>query len=64
MRTKHFLVVLILFLIILVKKGFSGKITTIKLFEDNSLVRKQLELDGSGKVLVIDGGGSTLRAGR
>jgi regulator of ribonuclease activity A len=40
------------------KKVFSGKITTIKLFEDNSLVRKQLELDGSGKVLVIDGGGS------
>jgi regulator of ribonuclease activity A len=40
------------------KKRFSGKITTIKLFEDNSLVRKQLELDGSGKVLVIDGGGS------
>lgn len=40
------------------KKTFSGKITTIKLFEDNSLVRKQLERDGKGKVLVIDGGGS------
>jgi regulator of ribonuclease activity A len=40
------------------KKAFSGKISTIKLFEDNSLVRKQLELDGNGKVLVIDGGGS------
>ncbi len=40
------------------KKLFSGKIRTIKLFEDNSLVRKQLELDGKGKVLVIDGGGS------
>ena len=39
-------------------KVFSGKITTLKLFEDNSLVRKQLESDGKGKVLVIDGGGS------
>ncbi len=40
------------------KKVFSGKISTIKLFEDNSLVRKQLEANGQGKVLVIDGGGS------
>jgi regulator of ribonuclease activity A len=40
------------------KKTFSGKIRTLKLFEDNSLVRKQLESDGSGKVLVVDGGGS------
>ncbi len=40
------------------KKAFSGKITTLKLFEDNSLVRKQLESDGKGKVLVIDGGAS------
>ena len=40
------------------KAVFSGKITTLKLFEDNSLVRKQLESRGSGKVLVVDGGGS------
>ena len=40
------------------KKVFSGKITTIKLFEDNSLVRTQLESDGKGKILVIDGGAS------
>lgn len=40
------------------KKVFSGIISTIEVFEDNSLVRKQLELDGTGKVLVIDGGGS------
>lgn len=40
------------------KKTFSGEITTLKLFEDNSLVRKQLESNGKGKVLVIDGGGS------
>lgn len=40
------------------KKAFSGKITTLKLFEDNTLVRKQLESDGKGNVLVIDGGAS------
>ncbi len=40
------------------KNSFSGEITTLKLFEDNSLVRQQLESDGKGKVLVIDGGGS------
>jgi regulator of ribonuclease activity A len=40
------------------KKMFSGQIATLKLFEDNSLVRKQLESDGKGKVLVIDGGAS------
>ena len=40
------------------KKQFSGKITTLKLFEDNVLLRKALETDGTGKVLVVDGGGS------
>lgn len=40
------------------KKTIFGKITTLKLFEDNSLVRQQLESEGKGKVLVIDGGGS------
>lgn len=37
---------------------FSGVIHTIKCHEDNSLVRKVLETNGEGKVLVIDGGGS------
>ena len=37
---------------------FSGKIHTVKCYEDNSLVRKALELSGEGKVLVVDGGGS------
>lgn len=40
------------------KKTFSGQMSTLELFEDNSLVRKQLESDGTGKVLVIDGDGS------
>ena len=38
--------------------AFSGPITTLKLFEDNSLVRSTLETTGNGRVLVIDGGGS------
>lgn len=37
---------------------FHGPITTLKLFEDNSLVRDTLETDGNGGVLVVDGGGS------
>ncbi len=40
------------------KRYFYGEIITLKIFEDNSLVRKQLEKNGKGKVLVIDGGGS------
>ena len=39
-------------------KYFSGKIQTVKCFEDNSFVRKALETNGDGKALVIDGGGS------
>lgn len=40
------------------RPAFHGPITTLKLFEDNSLVRKTLETPGAGRVLVIDGGGS------
>jgi regulator of ribonuclease activity A len=39
-------------------KSFSGKIHTVKCFEDNSLVRKALESNGEGKVLIVDGGAS------
>lgn len=38
---------------------FEGSVTTLKVHEDNSLVRAALEEPGDGKVLVIDGGGST-----
>lgn len=38
--------------------AFSGVITTLKVFEDNSLVRTALEEPSAGRVLVIDGGGS------
>jgi regulator of ribonuclease activity A len=44
------------------KTAFSGRIATLKLFEDNSFVRKALEQPGDGRVLVIDGGGSMRRA--
>ena len=40
------------------RTSFSGQIVTLKLFEDNSLVREVFGEDGKGKVLVIDGGGS------
>jgi len=40
------------------RPSFSGQIVTLKLFEDNTLVREALGEDGRGKVLVIDGGGS------
>lgn len=40
------------------KKSFSGKIITLKLFEDNSLLREELGKDGTGQVLVVDGGAS------
>jgi len=41
---------------------FFGEIVTLKLFEDNQLVRDQVHSDGTGKVLVIDGGASMRRA--
>jgi regulator of ribonuclease activity A len=37
---------------------FWGPATTLKVFEDNVLVRAALEMPGNGHVLVIDGGGS------
>ena len=37
---------------------FGGEAVTLKLFEDNTLVRATLEEKGAGRVLVVDGGGS------
>ncbi|RAL37823.1 hypothetical protein DM860_000517 [Cuscuta australis] len=39
-------------------RAFSGPIVTLKVFEDNVLVREILETRGEGRILVIDGGGS------
>ncbi|MFK8018706.1 MAG: ribonuclease E activity regulator RraA [Pseudomonadales bacterium] len=44
------------------REKFSGKIRTVKCFEDNSLVKQILAEPGSGQVLVVDGGGSLRRA--
>ena len=38
--------------------GFAGPIETLRVFEDNALVREALELPGHGRVLVVDGAGS------
>ncbi len=40
------------------RSSFCGRIVTLKVFEDNSLVREVLAEGGHDKVLVIDGGGS------
>jgi regulator of ribonuclease activity A len=37
---------------------FSGPITTVKVFEDNTLIKQAVESPGAGRVLVVDGGGS------
>ncbi len=38
--------------------SFHGPIATVRVYEDNSLVRAALEEPGAGRVLVVDGGGS------
>ena len=42
--------------------AFAGIVSTIKVYEDNSLVREAVAEPGLGRVLVIDGGGSLQRA--
>ena len=39
-------------------RAFSGEVETLRVFEDNALVRATLETAGRGRVLVVDGGGS------
>ncbi len=40
------------------KLSFSGPAHTLKVHEDNAMVRAALEEPGEGRVLVVDGGGS------
>lgn len=40
------------------KKSFFGPISTVRVFEDNVLVKQALETIPEGHVLVVDGGGS------
>lgn len=42
--------------------SFGGLVHTVKCFEDNGMIATILNQNGAGKVLVIDGGGSTRRA--
>ncbi|MBA6232337.1 MULTISPECIES: ribonuclease E activity regulator RraA [unclassified Colwellia] len=44
------------------RSSFGGQVVTIKCFENNGLIQQTLATNGRGKVLVIDGGGSTRRA--
>ena len=37
------------------KKIFHGPISTVKAYEDNSLVRSALEEPGEGRILIVDG---------
>lgn len=41
------------------RRSFSGPISTVWTFEDNARLKAHLETPGAGRVLVIDGGGST-----
>jgi len=40
------------------RRSFGGQVVTLRVFEDNSLVRSALEEAGKGQVLVVDGGAS------
>jgi regulator of ribonuclease activity A len=44
------------------RSSFAGQVVTLKCFENSGLIHQIVNLDGTGKVLVIDGGGSTRRA--
>jgi regulator of ribonuclease activity A len=44
------------------RQRFAGPVSTVKCFEDNSLVKAAVESPGAGRVLVVDGGGSLRRA--
>jgi len=44
------------------RSSFGGQVVTIKCFENNGLIQQVVSTNGRGKVLVIDGGGSTRRA--
>jgi regulator of ribonuclease activity A len=42
--------------------AFAGPVCTLKVFEDNTLVKQAVDSPGNGRVLVVDGGGSLRRA--
>jgi regulator of ribonuclease activity A len=44
------------------KQRFAGVVSTVKCFEDNTLIKEAVDSPGLGRVLVVDGGGSLRRA--
>jgi len=44
------------------KLKFAGQVSTVKCFEDNTLVKAAVDSPGLGRVLVVDGGASLRRA--
>lgn len=44
------------------RQRFSGPVSTVKCFEDNTLVKAAVESAGRGRVLVVDGAASLRRA--
>jgi regulator of ribonuclease activity A len=44
------------------RSSFGGQVVTVKCFESNGLIAQIVNTEGHGKVLVVDGGGSTRRA--
>lgn len=44
------------------RRRFCGPVSTVKCYEDNSLVKAAVDSPGEGRVLVVDGGGSLRRA--
>jgi regulator of ribonuclease activity A len=42
--------------------AFAGPVSTVKCFEDNTLVKAAVDSPGQGRVLVVDGGASLRRA--
>ncbi|QDX80086.1 ribonuclease [Denitratisoma sp. DHT3] len=44
------------------RRKFAGPVSTVKCFEDNTLVKAAVDSPGEGRVLVVDGGGSLRRA--
>jgi regulator of ribonuclease activity A len=44
------------------RRRFAGLVSTVKCFEDNTLVKAAVDSPGEGRVLVVDGGASLRRA--
>jgi regulator of ribonuclease activity A len=44
------------------KSIFYGQVVTVSCFNDNSKVKELVDTDGTGKVMVVDGKASTIRA--